>query len=66
MFPKCILYATPEKNKRDNKTLTKLVKDRLARWRRGGDQYMSLWQEAVKSMRVSPETKRRAADNQPS
>ena len=38
MFPKCILYTETEKNKRDNMTLTKAVKGRLAKWRRGGVQ----------------------------
>ena len=63
MFPKCILYATAEKNKRDNKTLTKLVKERLAKWRRGGEQYQRLWEEAVKSTRVTPKSRKKAADN---
>ena len=65
MFPKCVLYTMPEKNKKDSKTLTKLIKERLARWRRGGE-YMRLWQEAVQNTRSRPKSKKKAADSEPS
>ena len=66
MFPKCIFYAVTEKNKRDNMTLSKAVKQRLARWRRGGKEYRELWEEAVRSTRVRPQSKKKAAEVQPS
>ena len=66
MFPKCILHTSLEKNKKDNLSLSKAVKARLAMWRRGGEEYGKLWQEAIRSTRVRPQSKKKAAENQPS
>ena len=47
MFPKCIMYSTQNRKRKDDLTLTKTVKIRLARWRRGGEEYKKLWTESV-------------------
>ena len=60
MFPKCIMYATTDKRKKDDMTMTKSVKMRLARWRRGGEEYKKLWSEAVKSTSGSQRRKKAA------
>ena len=56
MFPKCILYAVTEKNKRDNMTLTKAVEQRLARLKRGGEEYRKR-QFEVQGSDLSPRRK---------
>ena len=60
MFPKCIMYATTDKRKKDDMTMTKSVKMRLARWRRDGEEYKKLWSEAVKSTSGSQRRKKAA------
>ena len=65
MFLKCIMYATVEKKRKDVVTLTKSVKIRLARWRRGGEEYKKLWTEALRNTTAGSKGKKKAVDDHP-
>ena len=63
MFAKVTLTAHTEKSKPDLSNLTKTIKSRLARWRKGD--YSKLWEEATRRTRIPPQSGRKKAPDPP-
>ena len=62
MFVKVTLTAPTGKNKPDLNNQTKTIKNKLSRWRKG--EYSKLWEEAARMTRSSPQSERRASDQE--
>ena len=62
MFVKVTMTAHTGKNKPDLNNQTKTIKNKLSRWRKG--EYSKLWEEAARMTRSSPQSERRASDQE--